>query len=82
MCLAVPVQIMALTHGETARVSFGGVERSISLAMTPDAHLGDYVLVHAGYAISILEPEEAAETLALLAQLDDAGDEITTATDE
>jgi len=49
-----------------------GVQRQISLALTPEAQVGDYVLVHTGYAISLISPEEAQETLQLFADIDAA----------
>ena len=71
MCLAIPARIVAL-HGETmATVEIGGVEREVSLALV-DADVGDYVIVHVGIAISTLDEDEAAKTLALFAELDAA----------
>ncbi len=52
-----------------ALVNLGGVEREISLAMTPEAEVGDYVLVHTGYAITVMDPEEAAASLEAFAEL-------------
>ena len=52
-----------------ARGDVGGVERTISLALTPEAKVGDYVLMHTGFAISVLDPKEAEETLQLLGEL-------------
>jgi hydrogenase expression/formation protein HypC len=69
MCLAVPVRITAMNDDQTARVTLNNVERTISLIMTPEARLGDYVLVHTGYAISVLDPEEAEDTLQLLDEM-------------
>jgi hydrogenase expression/formation protein HypC len=64
MCLAIPAKIMSLL-GEKAQVDFGrGVLRDVNVSLV-DAHLGDYVLVHAGYAIQVLEEKEALETLSL-----------------
>lgn len=73
MCLAVPVQIKEI-RGQEALVELGGVERYVSLVMTPEAQVGDYVLVHTGYAISVLDPQEAEESLRLLAELADAAE--------
>jgi hydrogenase expression/formation protein HypC len=50
-------------------VEIGGVERSVSFALTPEAKVGDYVLLHTGFAISVLDPQDALETLELLAEL-------------
>ncbi len=55
-----------------AEVELGGVMRQVSLMLTPEARVGDYVLVHTGFAITVLGEEEAQETLALLAQLAEA----------
>ncbi len=68
MCLAIPVQIKSI-DGFKAAVEIGGVRRQANLRLTPEAKVGDYVLLHTGYAISIVEPEEAEETLRLLRQL-------------
>jgi len=69
MCLAVPARITQIT-GDMAEVDLGGVSLSTSLAMAPEAQVGNYVLVHAGYAITVLDEEEALETLRLLEQMD------------
>ncbi|MDR0996242.1 MAG: HypC/HybG/HupF family hydrogenase formation chaperone [Zoogloeaceae bacterium] len=66
MCLAVPAQIVAI-DGEIATVESGGFSHEISLALVDQAVVGDYVLVHVGYALSKLDPEEARRTLAELA---------------
>ena len=64
MCLAIPAKIMSV-QGEKAQVDFGqGVLREINVSLV-EAKLGDYVLVHAGYAIQVLEEKEALETLSL-----------------
>ena len=68
MCLAIPTLITSI-DGTSARAEIGGVERSISLALTPEARVGDYVLVHTGFAISVVDEEEAQETLRLLEEL-------------
>jgi hydrogenase expression/formation protein HypC len=68
MCLAVPVKITKV-EGKEANVEIGGVSRRISLWLTPDAKIGDYVLLHTGYAISVLDQEEAAETLKLFEEI-------------
>jgi hydrogenase expression/formation protein HypC len=71
MCLAVPLQVKRI-DGVMAEVEMGGVSREISLALTPEAQVGDYVLVHTGFAISVLDEAEALETLALFAELEEA----------
>lgn len=68
MCLAVPMRVLA-RRGELATVELDGVEREVSLQLQPEAEVGDFVLVHAGYAIGTLDEEEARETLALLAEM-------------
>ena len=70
MCLAIPGQIMAIDSAEgvmrTGQVNFGGIVKTVNLAYTPDAELGDYVLVHVGFAISIINEAEAQEVFAYL----------------
>jgi hydrogenase expression/formation protein HypC len=68
MCLAIPAEVVALKEGENATVSFGGVRKNISLALVEDVQVGDYVLVHVGYALQRLSPEEAEYTLKLMAE--------------
>ncbi|MBI5281208.1 MAG: HypC/HybG/HupF family hydrogenase formation chaperone [Candidatus Solibacter usitatus] len=79
MCLAVPGQIVDITGDDPitrmARVSFGGVIKEVSLAYTPEAVPGDYVLVHVGFALNTVDEEEAQKTLELLRQLEPAGAE-------
>jgi hydrogenase expression/formation protein HypC len=67
------MQIKAI-HGDEAEVESGGVTYRASLRLTPEAKVGDYVLLHTGYAISILDPAEARETLALFQQMEEAAD--------
>jgi hydrogenase expression/formation protein HypC len=69
MCLAIPTQITEIDEGQMATVTLGGVARRISLIMTPEAQVGDYVLVHTGYAIAVLSPEEAQASLEAFAEL-------------
>lgn len=68
MCLAVPVLIKSITS-EEAEVDIGGITRRISIMLTPEARVGDYAIVHSGYAINILDQQEAQETLRLLSEL-------------
>jgi hydrogenase expression/formation protein HypC len=68
MCLAIPTLIKSL-DGQQAEVEIGGVKRTISVAMTPEAQVGDYVIVHTGFALSVLDQQEAEETLRLFAEL-------------
>lgn len=67
MCLAVPARITAIDEtADTAKVDLGGVLKEVSLALLEGAAVGDYVLVHVGYALNRIDPEEAARTLALI----------------
>ena len=70
MCLAVPAEVLSI-EGSEAEVDFSGVRRRISVALTPEVQVGDYVVIHTGFAISVLNQEEAAETLALFRELDE-----------
>ena len=76
MCLAIPTQVTAIDENKIATVELGGVERQISLIMTPDAQVGDYVLVHTGYAITLMDPEEAYASLEAFAELQAIQDEL------
>ena len=69
MCLAIPVQIQSIDASRNAVVELGGVTRQISLIMTPEAEVGNCVLVHTGYAISVLSEEEALASLEAFAEL-------------
>ncbi len=71
MCLAIPALIKSI-DGTMARAEIGGVERDVSLMLTPEARVGDYVLIHTGFAISVMDEQEARETLELLAQIAEA----------
>ncbi len=68
MCLAIPALIKSIEDRE-AEVEIGGVTRRISLWLTPEAKVGDYALVHTGYAINILDQKEGEETLRLLREI-------------
>lgn len=65
MCLAVPGKVLSIEGDDpllrTARVSFGGIVKEVSLAYTPEAQVDDYVLVHVGFAINLIDEEEAAK---------------------
>jgi hydrogenase expression/formation protein HypC len=71
MCLAVPVLIKSI-EGKEAEAEVGGITRRISLWLTPEAKVGDYVLVHTGYAIDVLDQEQAEETLSILREIAEA----------
>jgi hydrogenase expression/formation protein HypC len=67
MCLAIPALVVALDD-DTATIEIGGVSKEISAILLEDLAVGDYVVVHTGFAISRIDPEEAERTLALLRQ--------------
>lgn len=69
MCLAIPAQIVRMKEDNIAEVSVLGVARDVSIDLTPDAKVGDYVLIHAGFAIEIVDPDYAEETLDLVRQM-------------
>ncbi|MGM0381624.1 MAG: HypC/HybG/HupF family hydrogenase formation chaperone, partial [bacterium] len=79
MCLGIPGEIEEIKQEDelkrTARVSFGGVKKEINLAYLPEAEPGDYVIVHAGFAISKLDEQEAEETLHYLEEIEEAAAE-------
>jgi len=68
MCLAIPAKITKI-DGTDAEVEIGGISRKASLMLTPEARVGDYVLLHAGYAINVVDQKEAEETLAIFAEI-------------
>lgn len=69
MCLALPARIVALLDDDRATVELGGVRKAVSVALTPGAAVGDYVIVHVGHAIGVIDPVEAERSLALFAEL-------------
>ena len=75
MCLAIPACVEQLIAGDSAIVNLGGVRKEISLALVEDIAVGDYVIVHVGFALQKLDPEEAAQTLALFAEMGGAAQE-------
>ncbi len=74
MCLAVPGQIVEITGNDalmrTARVRFGGIFKSVNLAYTPEARIDDYVLVHVGFAISVIDERKAKQVFEYIAELE------------
>jgi hydrogenase expression/formation protein HypC len=74
MCLAVPGELLSIEGDDPlarqGQVSFAGLVKSANLAYVPEAKVGDYVLVHAGFAITVIDAEEALRTLAYLAEFD------------
>jgi hydrogenase expression/formation protein HypC len=69
MCLALPARVVELQDADNAVVELGGVRKTVSVALTPEAKVGDYVIVHVGHAIGLLDAEEAEKTLALFAEM-------------
>ncbi len=73
MCLGVPGKVLEITAGPAGmtmgKVSFGGVAKEVCLAYTPEVEVGDYVIVHAGFALNKLDEQEAQEVFALLAEM-------------
>ena len=79
MCLAVPGKIVAIYNAgglKMAKVDFGGVTREACLEYVPDAQVGDYTVIHVGFAINRLDEAEAQESLALLQEIADLEDEL------
>lgn len=78
MCLAVPGKLMSISGDEPltrmGRVSFGGIIKDVSLAYVPEAKVGDYVIVHVGFAISTLDEEEASRVFEYLREMDELGE--------
>lgn len=69
MCLALPARLVERCGANDAVVELGGVKKTISIALVPEAQPGDYVIVHVGHAIGLIDPLEAERTLALFAEL-------------
>lgn len=74
MCLAIPAKVAALEEGNLATVDILGVTREISIDLTPQAQVGDYVLVHAGFAIEVVDEQFAQETIDLIKQFPELAD--------
>ncbi len=74
MCLAIPGEILSIDESDpvlrNGRVGFGGVVKEVSLAMVPEAEVGQYVLIHAGIALNVIDEKEARETLRYFAEID------------
>ena len=77
MCLAIPGKILS-TSGEdiarSARVDFGGIVREVNLCYVPDANIGDYVIVHVGFALSVVDEAEANQVFAYLKEMGELGE--------
>ncbi|MBN2348758.1 MAG: HypC/HybG/HupF family hydrogenase formation chaperone [Bacteroidales bacterium] len=74
MCLAIPAKVIEI-HGETAKVSIGGTTVNIGLQMVDDVRIGDYVLVHTGFALQKISEEEAKETLEIIKEYEQSFDQ-------
>jgi hydrogenase expression/formation protein HypC len=70
MCLAIPALVVELLPQDMARIDLDGVRKDISLSLVEGVAVGDYVIVHVGFALQKLDPDEAAETLVMFAELD------------
>ena len=69
MCLAIPAEVISIDQEcDTAVVSLGGIKKQISLTLVEDVKIGDYLLIHVGYALSKISPDEAQKTLAMFAE--------------
>ncbi len=68
MCLAIPTRVVELLPDNQAVVDLGGVRKAVSIELLDEVAVGDYVIIHVGYALTRLDPEEAAQTLALMAE--------------
>ncbi len=79
MCLAIPGKLTAIYQKDSlrmAKIDFGGISKEICLEYTPEAKVGDYALVHVGFAISLMDEDEAQETLKLLQEIDEIESEL------
>jgi hydrogenase expression/formation protein HypC len=81
MCLAIPGKVISIDSEadptlRTAKVDFGGVRKEVSLAFTPDANPGDYVLVHVGFALSVVNEEEARKIFDELSKLEQLSEDL------
>lgn len=78
MCLGVPGQVLSIEPGTAGtvmgRVSFAGIVKEVCLSYTPDVKVGDYVVVHVGFAISVVDEAEALKVFEYLEQMDDLGE--------
>ncbi|WP_421869322.1 HypC/HybG/HupF family hydrogenase formation chaperone [Motiliproteus sp.] len=69
MCLAIPVRVEQLCEDDNALVDIGGVKKQVSVALVDDVQVGDYVIMHVGFALNKVDPDEAEKTLALFAEM-------------
>jgi hydrogenase expression/formation protein HypC len=75
MCLAIPAEVTELLDDDMARVMIDGVGKVVSVALIGDLKVGDYVIIHVGYALTKIDPDEAQRTLALLTEIGALGAE-------
>ncbi len=79
MCLGIPGKVVSITNEEDiyrmGKIDFSGVQKEISLAYVPDAQVGDYVIVHAGFAISVVDEEEANQVFEYLKEMNELPNE-------
>ncbi|MCA1908206.1 MAG: HypC/HybG/HupF family hydrogenase formation chaperone [Magnetospirillum sp.] len=73
MCLALPSRVVEVLDDDQAKVDLGGVTKAVSLSLVEGVEVGDYVIVHVGYALTKVDPAEAEKTLALFAEMQAAG---------
>jgi hydrogenase expression/formation protein HypC len=81
MCLGIPAKVIELYEAngmKMAKVDFGGAIKEACMEYLPEVKVGDYTIVHVGFGLSILDEQEAMETMALLKQIDALGDEVVT----
>lgn len=81
MCLAVPGKVISISTSDdplfkSGKVSFDGIERDVNLAAVPEAEVGNYVLVHVGMALNVIDEEEALKTLEYFKEIDELNSEI------
>ena len=78
MCLAIPGKILSVSsdepYGRMGKVNFGGIAKDVNLSYVPEAQVGDYVVVHVGFALSVLDEEEANKTLEYIRQMEELGE--------
>ncbi len=78
MCLAIPAKVISMSESGMASVEIGGVKKEVSVSLIEDVSVGDYVIIHTGFALSKLDPEEAEKTLELFAEMATLTGEVTT----
>lgn len=87
MCLAIPGKIIKIDPSEdeifrSGKVSFDGIQRSVNLSMVPEARIGDYILVHVGVALQVIDEEEAKQTLAYFKEIEELNEELNNTSDQ